>query len=191
MVVGSLVMAGWVLDLGLLKIDFPGRHAMYPSSGAAIILGGAALRLLMAEPLNHRAVTFARICASTVLLIGLLELLLTVSGKKLGLLRPQPERDPSYESSLLASLFEPTTAVGLILLGGLLLLLDNQTKLVSGSSGRSFSCLPSSLSGRSSPTPTGRRQSAVSTGTCPCRHTPHSPSICLQSVYSVRGPERG
>ncbi len=129
MLVGVLVIVGWILGIESLKYVFPGLAAMNPSSALAFILAGASLRLLSIEPLEQGSLRAAQACASAVLLIGSLKLLGALSDWNFSLVGLLSDEELSAASGVLPSLIKPNTAVGLVLVGGLLLLLDSRGRV--------------------------------------------------------------
>ena len=73
-VVGCLVLLGWVLGRGALASVFPGAGAMKANAAFCFILAGASLRLMLAGPETPRARLAAQGCAWAVSVIGLLTL---------------------------------------------------------------------------------------------------------------------
>ncbi|MGB3635394.1 MAG: PAS domain S-box protein [Rubrobacteraceae bacterium] len=129
MLVGILVIAGWLLGVEILKSIFPALPAMNPLTAIAFILAGISLRLLMIEPLEQKVLRAAQACAVVVLLIGSLKLLGILLGWNIGLVRLLSDEDLSTAGGVLPSFIKPNTAVGLILVGGLLLLLDARSRV--------------------------------------------------------------
>ena len=126
--VGALATAGWLLDIESLKHVLPGLPKMNPLTAVGLALAGASLRLLMVEPLGQRPLRIARACAAIVLLVGSLKFLGVLSGWNFGLVQLLSDEDLSTAGDALPSFIKPNTAVGLILVGGLLLLLDARDK---------------------------------------------------------------
>ncbi len=81
--VGALVLAGWVLDIAVLKSVVRGFATMKASAALGFILAGAALWTLRKRRLNTSARRFANACAAAVGVIGLLTLLEFVFGWQL------------------------------------------------------------------------------------------------------------
>ncbi|MBI4514636.1 MAG: hypothetical protein HY699_02320 [Deltaproteobacteria bacterium] len=119
-VVGALVLAGWVLDVGALKSVLPGLATMKPNTALAVMLSGVALRLrcprqsAIGSPQSAIAVAGAAV----VTLLGSLTLAEYASGWDFGI-----------DALLLAGgRMAGATALCLVLLGLALLLLDLETK---------------------------------------------------------------
>lgn len=72
--VGSLVMVGWWLDVAILKGSLAGFPPVRPTSALAFMLAGISLWLLRAPPPEGWRRRAALVCASIVVLIGVLSL---------------------------------------------------------------------------------------------------------------------
>ena len=130
--VGCLVLIGWWFDVGIFKSPLPGFPAMKANTALAFVLIGFSLWLSRAESTNALSRRLAQVCASIVVLIGLLALseylYEYLSGEDLGidrlLLQERGMPVPHANSGRMAF----ASALNLILLGGALLLLDVKTR---------------------------------------------------------------
>jgi PAS domain S-box-containing protein len=130
-VTGSLVLLGWLFDVSLFKSVLPGKIAMKPNTAVCLVLLGAALLLLVLAPSQHvvratrRRVAVA--CATMAAVTGLVTLFEYGFGVDLGIDRL------FFRGSLLAKgdpgRMAASTALGFVLLGCSLLLLDARHKL--------------------------------------------------------------
>ena len=128
---GCLVLIGWWFDVGIFKSPLPGFPAMKANTALAFVLIGVSLWLSRAVSTNALSRRLAQVCASIVVLIGLLALseylYEYLSGEDLGidrlLLQERGMPVPHANSGRMAF----ASALNLILLGGALLLLDVKT----------------------------------------------------------------
>ena len=129
-VVGCLVLAGWTLDAGALGRFLPGPVAMNPLSAVGLLLAGVAAWVLQDERADGRVRWAARVCASLVVLVGLVRLLQVLFGLGLGIDRILfPERLASEAaSSGFPNRMAFDTALDFVLIGGALLFLDRRTR---------------------------------------------------------------
>jgi PAS domain S-box-containing protein len=125
--VGCLVLVGWMLDIEALKRVLPGLTATNPTTAIAFILAGVSLRLLRAERADRRRLRFAQGCAFAVALVGLLRLIGVLFGWDLGIdqLLFREKLAVGYQ---LPNRMAPNTALNFLLVGSALLLLDRQTR---------------------------------------------------------------
>lgn len=86
-VIGCLVLTGWLLDIALFKSVLPGLASMKANTALAFCLAGASVWLWGAPSAQtHRTLrNIAQVCAFLVLLIGLLTLGEYLFGMDLGL----------------------------------------------------------------------------------------------------------
>ena len=128
--VGCLVLAGWTLDVDVLKRMLPGLVAMNPATALAFILAGASLLLLLNENADQRLRRIAQGLALAVALIGLLKLVRILFGWDLGidqlLFREKLESEAAVTGT--PNRMAPNTALNFLLLGCALLLLDRRTR---------------------------------------------------------------
>jgi len=130
-VAGTLVLLGWLLDVGLLKSVLPGEIAMKPNTAICFVLIGASLLLLVLAPAQHVVSATRRraavVCATLVAATGLATLCEYRFGVDLGIDRL------FFRDSLLVKAdpgrMAANTALGFVQLGGSLLLLDARHKI--------------------------------------------------------------
>jgi signal transduction histidine kinase/CheY-like chemotaxis protein len=72
--VGSLALAGWLLDQPVLKGVMPGLVAMNPMTAMCFILAGASLLLLHREPEHQNHSRIGKICGCVVAFVGFVKL---------------------------------------------------------------------------------------------------------------------
>ncbi len=111
MAVGGLVLAGWLLDLGILKSVLPGQVSMKPNTALAFVLSGASLRLQEGGRRGGRA------CAALVALIGLATLAEYLAGWNLGIDELLFRDDPAPVGTTHAGRMAQATALDFLLLG--------------------------------------------------------------------------
>src|ERR687889_1285885 len=130
MVVGLMVLAGWTLDFGALGRLLPGPVAMNPVSAVGLLLAGVSAWVLQDERADGRVRWAARVCASLVVLVGLIRLLQVLFGLGLGIDRILfPERLASEAASGgFPNRMAFDTALDFVLIGGALLFLDRRTR---------------------------------------------------------------
>ena len=123
--VGCLVLVGWMLDIETLKRVLPGLLAMNPIAAIAFILAGVSLRLLRTERGDQRRLRIAQGCAFAVAMVGLLRLIEVLFGWDVGIdqLLFREKLDVGYQ---LPNRMAPNTALNFLLVGSALLLLDRQ-----------------------------------------------------------------
>ena len=122
-IVGCLVIAGWVFDVEVLKRIVPGLVAMNPVTALAFVLSGVSLTLLLGEDRGPNRVV-ARGLALVVALVGLLKLAEILFGWEIGVDRLLfPERLGAVGEQV-PNRMAPNTALNFSLVGGALLLLD-------------------------------------------------------------------
>ncbi|MDE2484269.1 MAG: hypothetical protein KGL32_03315, partial [candidate division NC10 bacterium] len=126
--IGSLVLVGWWLDVTALENPMPGFPTMKANTALAFALIGVSLWLLRAASTGGWRCRVAQVCASIVVLIGLLViseyLYEYLSGEDLGIDRlllqereaPVPHLNPGRMAFV--------SALNFVLLGGAILLLD-------------------------------------------------------------------
>jgi two-component system, sensor histidine kinase and response regulator len=127
--VGGLVLVGWILDIGVLKRVLPGLVAMNPVSAVAFILAGGSLWLLQGEREDRGERQIARACALIVTLIGLVQLLQVLFGWESGIDQVLFANKLEAESAVtgLPNRMAPNTALNFLLLGCAILFLDSRT----------------------------------------------------------------
>jgi two-component system sensor histidine kinase/response regulator len=122
MVVGSVVLLGWLLHIELLTSIVPGYATMKPNTALCIFLSGCSLWLLHVRCLGAKRAQAARVCAVLVMLVAALTLCEHWLGWNLGI-------DAFlFHNTLIATRvahpgrFSQATAMGLFLLGSSLFL---------------------------------------------------------------------
>ena len=123
-IVGCLVLVGWVFDIAVLKSVLPGLATMKANTALAFALAGVSLRLLAMERPGRRTRRIADICAAATALIGLLTLTeyLFPWDLKIDQLFFS-DRGPSPPGRM-----APATASNFFLIGTALLLLDARNR---------------------------------------------------------------
>lgn len=117
MIVGCLVLAGWLLDLGILKSLVPGLVAMNPATAFTFIAAGLSLWQLEAAQRNRRAQRMGTALACIVTLVGLIKLLGIVTGWDLGIDQVLFRDQLAASGSHLANRMAPNTATAFLLIG--------------------------------------------------------------------------
>ncbi len=128
--IGMLVLLGWLADWEVCKQVLPGLVAMNPATAVCFILSGVSLWLLGeagAGSTGGMAGHFARVCAAVVALAGLIKFGGYVAGKDV------PLDQFLFPSKLMGSSgvlvrMAPNTALSFLLIGAALLLLDARTR---------------------------------------------------------------
>ena len=115
--VGVTVLAGWWLDLSVLKSVLPGHVSMKPNTALGFALAGAALLLLSARPASPRSQRVGRWLALLVVLIGGLTLSEYVFGWRPGIDELLFKDDPNAAATLIPGRMAPSTAFSFLLLG--------------------------------------------------------------------------
>src|SRR5436190_23609114 len=88
MIIGGLVLIGWLLDIASLKSVWPGLVTMKANAALAFVFGGCALWMLGADPADPfagRRRRVGQVFASLVALIGLFTLGEYLFGWELGI----------------------------------------------------------------------------------------------------------
>jgi signal transduction histidine kinase len=116
-VVGALVLVGWMLDIPALKSVLPGLVTMKANTALALLLAGVSLWLLRTEQAYEWARRIAQACAFTVTMVGLLTLSEYLFGWDMGIdqllfLEPLRAGGTSQPGRM-----APATALSLALLG--------------------------------------------------------------------------
>jgi PAS domain S-box-containing protein len=83
--VASIVLLGWLLDIPLLKSALPDLSPMKVNTALALVASGLSLYLYLEYPADTRARLISRVCAGITLLIGLLTLIEYAFGWNLGI----------------------------------------------------------------------------------------------------------
>ena len=127
--VGLVVLVGWILHIEPLKRIAPGLVSMNPLTAITFVLAGVSLLLLgHARDSSSRAALYGRACAGIVFLIGLIRIGSLVSGWDTGIDQWLFTSQLSVAQTRFPSRMAPNTALGFLLSGAALLLLDSQTR---------------------------------------------------------------
>jgi signal transduction histidine kinase len=118
---GSVIVGGWIFQIVLFKSVFPGIVAMNPATACCFIAGGGGLLLLLSGRRN-----FAVACAVAVALAGTLKLAAYALHWNRGI------DTLLFHSSLGTNVMAPNTALGFLLIGTALALIDVQRHRVWG-----------------------------------------------------------
>ncbi|MEJ7872561.1 MAG: PAS domain S-box protein, partial [Rubrobacteraceae bacterium] len=126
--VGCLVLAGWLLEVEILKRVFPGLVAMNPATALAFILAGASLLLLQAQDKPLRLLRLAQGLAFVVALVGLLKLVGILFGWDFGIDQLLFRQKLESEAAMIGvpNQMAPNSALNFLLLGCALLLINRQ-----------------------------------------------------------------
>jgi diguanylate cyclase (GGDEF)-like protein/PAS domain S-box-containing protein len=127
--VGSLVLLGWMLDIPTLKSIIPHLATMKANTAMAFVIAGLALWLLLKEPATQLERHIVRVCALVVALLGLLTLCEYSFGWQLGIDQWLFKDFGGGASNLTPGRMSPTTAMNFLLLGTAFLLLERGTPL--------------------------------------------------------------
>jgi signal transduction histidine kinase/CheY-like chemotaxis protein/HPt (histidine-containing phosphotransfer) domain-containing protein len=126
LLIGSLALVGWQLDVDALKSVLRGRVAMNPLTALGFLLAAASLWLLEAESTgSHPRKWMSRaawIGAASVAAIGVVTILGYTLGQNIGL------DQLLFRARLSNNRIAPNTAVNFILIGGALLLLGWESR---------------------------------------------------------------
>jgi hypothetical protein len=124
--VGSLVLVGWALDIEVLKRIIPSLNAMNPATAVVFALGGLSLLLLRDAQGNRGRYRMGQLCAFVVALTGLLKLVEVLFGWSIGVDQLLFGEKLALGNQL-PNRMGPVTALNFLLIGSALLLLDVRT----------------------------------------------------------------
>lgn len=122
--VGSLVLIGWVSDIPALKSVLPGLVTMKANTAFGFIVSGVSLLLLSAKWSSQRIRYIAQFCAFTTALVGLLTLNEYLIGWNIGIDQLLFKEPITAVGTSHPGRMAPTTAINFLILGFALLLLD-------------------------------------------------------------------
>lgn len=122
--VGFLVLVGWMLDIPALKSVFPGLVTMKANTALAFLFAGLSLWLLQVEEVGNATRRIAQACAGMAALIGLLTLVEYLAGWDFGIDELLFPESMGAVGTFAPGRMAPTTALNFLLTGGALLLLD-------------------------------------------------------------------
>ena len=122
-VVGFLVLVGWINDIPFLKSVLPSLPTMKPNTALAFILAGVSLWILQREQTSQNTHRIGQACAAVVALVGMLSLSEYAFDRNLGLdqllfAEPSDTVGTSHPGRM-----SPITALNFFLIGCALLLL--------------------------------------------------------------------
>ncbi|MBI3950706.1 MAG: response regulator [Acidobacteria bacterium] len=122
MLMASLVLVGWMLDIATLKSILPDLVTMKANTALGLLLAGTSLWLLGTEPRHRWIRRAAQVCAGTVVLIGLLTLSEYLLGWDLGIDQLLFRNEPGAVATPYPGRMAPHTAFNFLLVGSALLL---------------------------------------------------------------------
>ena len=122
-VIGSMVIVGWMFNIPALKTVLPGLVTMKANTAACFILSGTALWLWHRHPTDQSKRLWAQILAGIVLGIGLLTLLQYGLGRNFGIDELLFKASTDTFGTSAPGRMAPNTAFNFVILGGALLLL--------------------------------------------------------------------
>ncbi len=125
--VGFLVLAGWILDIPPLKSVFPGLVTMKVNTALSFALAGLSLQFIGKAPKAQSLRRLAQGCALIVSLIGLVTLGEYFAGRDLGIDQLLIEEPAGAVRTVHPGRMAPVTAVSFLLIGFALLFLDVKT----------------------------------------------------------------
>jgi PAS domain S-box-containing protein len=120
--VGFLVLAGWLLDVPVLKSILPGLATMKANTALTFVLAGSSLWMTSTRHENQRLDLIAKACATLAVLIGLLTLSEYIFNWELGI-DQLLFKDTITAARAHPGRMSPVTALNISLLGFSLLLL--------------------------------------------------------------------
>ena len=123
-ITGGFVLAGWALDITLLKSISSSFVAMKPNVALAFVLAGAALNIVSTSPANRKLRFAALTCAFLVALTGLLTLSEYLYDWNLKIDRLLFSEPPGALGTSTPARMAPTSALCLFLIGISLLVLE-------------------------------------------------------------------
>lgn len=121
---GLLVLVGWSLGVGVLRSPLPGAVSMKANTALALVAGGAALWWLAVPGAGLRARRAGQLCAGLAALVGLLTLGEHLTGLDLGIDEALFREEAGAVGTSAPGRMAPLTALGLLLGGSALLMLD-------------------------------------------------------------------
>jgi PAS domain S-box-containing protein len=121
-IIGCVVMAGWLLDIPLLKSILPIGVTMKVNTALGFIFGGGSLWLWHRDPESPSQQQWAKLLAILVSAIGLLTLLEYTQGWNLGIDRFLLPENAQEVATANPGRMPPNTALNLVLVGVAILL---------------------------------------------------------------------
>ncbi len=125
--IGLLVLIGWIFDIAILKSVFPGLVTMKANAAVAFIFAGLGLALVAKAPANLTTLRIGQACVFAVALLGLLTLSEYILGWDLGIDQLLFTEPPEAVGTFFPGRMGLNTALNFLLLGLALLLLDTET----------------------------------------------------------------
>jgi len=123
MLVGSLVLLGWLLNITVMQSIIPGMISIKANTALTFFIAALALLLLQTKGSDPRLLFLRRACAILVTLVGFLTLIEYIFGWNLGF-DQLLFKDASLLSGVYPGRMSPVTAFNFLLLGSALLILD-------------------------------------------------------------------
>ncbi len=123
-ILGFLVLAGWTLDISMLKSVSSSLPSMKANAAIGLILAGASLYIITGEYVDKRRQLAAGICALLVALVGWFTASEYLFGQHLGIDQILFKEPVGAVATSDPGRMDPTTAFNLFLLGVALLVLD-------------------------------------------------------------------
>jgi len=131
-VVGLLVLVGWISDISFLKSVLPGLTTMKANTGLAFILAGVSLWVLQREQTSQRTRRIGQACAAFVALAGMLTLSEYVLDLDLGFDQLLFKESPGAVRTSHLGRMSPVTALNFVLVGCALLFLETNRGILPG-----------------------------------------------------------
>ena len=126
--VGCVVLVGWMFDITILKSILPTWVTMRANAAIAFVLSGVSLRLLRTEQASQQRRRIAQVCAGIVALMGLLTLSEYLFGWNLGIDQLLFKEPVAAVATSPPGRMAPNTALNFCLLGVALLFLSVDTR---------------------------------------------------------------
>ncbi len=126
MIVGCLVLVGWLLDLAVLESLVPGLVAMNPATALTFMAAGFSLWQLEATQRDRRAQRIGTVLACFVTLVGLIKLFGVVTGWDLGIDQALFHNQLAPAGTRLANRMAPNTATAFLFIGLALVFLSRE-----------------------------------------------------------------
>lgn len=129
-VVGLLVLVGWIYDIPSLKTVLPSLPTMKANTALAFTLAGVSLWILQREQPSQSTQRIGQACAAVVALAGMLTLIEYVLDWDLGLDQLLVEEPPGAVGTSHLGRMSPATALNFFLIGCALLFLEAKRGIV-------------------------------------------------------------
>jgi two-component system sensor histidine kinase/response regulator len=125
---GTLVLAGWWLDIAALKSVLPQWVTMKPNTAVGFLLAGTALWLQRREAQSQRSRRAGQACAAAVALLGLITLTEILGGRDFGIDNLLFAEAVTAFQTRAPGQMSPASAFNFLFSGLALLLLDAETR---------------------------------------------------------------